>query len=225
MREVGGILPIGFFVRHLPKSDMAYEILSSSQMKDADAKTIQNFRTPGFTLMQKAGKSVAAAVMERFEKRPVLVLCGPGNNGGDGFIAADALKKKKWDVRVACSCFPETLSGDAARAADAWGGEVLSFEEVVLNGEEIVIDAIFGTGLSRPLDGAIADMLLMVREAGSSVIAVDVPTGLNSDTGACDPATPQADLTVTFFRKKYGHVLMPGMGCLRRSSCRGYWHS
>jgi hydroxyethylthiazole kinase-like uncharacterized protein yjeF len=203
--------PHWLFARHLPKSGMAYEILSSLQMTDADAKTVRDFRTPGFTLMQKAGKAVAAAAIERFEKRPVLVLCGPGNNGGDGFIAAEALKKKKWDVRIACSCFPETLSGDALRAADSWGGDVFQFADIELTGEELVIDAIFGTGLSRPLDGAIADILMMVRESGASVVAVDVPTGLNSDTGACDPATPQADLTVTFFRKKYGHMLMPGM--------------
>lgn len=192
---------------------MKTAILSSHQMKLAENKACTG-KTTSFLLMQRAGKAIADALTARYAKQPVLVLCGSGNNGGDGFIAAAALSKKKWPVTVACAVDPHDLQGDASRAAGGWSGEVIPFDEVELPEEGLIIDAVFGTGLARPVTGAIGDLLMSLRESECPVIAVDVPSGLYADTGECQPCTPQAELTVTFFRKKPAHILYPGkMAC------------
>ena len=106
---------------------MTHEILSSHQMKEAE-KAVCSGKTSLFTLMQRAGKAVADEIISRYEKQPVLVICGAGNNGGDGFIVASTLLKKKWDVTLACCVDIQDLQGDAARASDTWTGDVLSLD-------------------------------------------------------------------------------------------------
>jgi hydroxyethylthiazole kinase-like uncharacterized protein yjeF len=189
---------------------MALEILSSAQMKHSE-QIANRSGVDGFSLMKAAGKAVADEILARFSSSSVLVLCGPGNNGGDGFVVASLLKKKKWPVTLACAVPIYDLQGAAARASDLWKGPVLSFENLELPEGGIVVDAVFGTGLSRPIEGEIAEVLETVQQSDCTVIAVDMPSGLDGDTGECQGCTPQADVTVTFFRKKLGHVLMPGM--------------
>lgn len=186
------------------------EILTSAQMKHSEQIAKQS-GVDAFSLMKAAGKAVADEILARFSSSPVLVLCGPGNNGGDGFVVASLLKKKKWPVTLACAVPLYDLQGEAARAADLWKGPVLSFENLDLPEGGIVVDAVFGTGLSRPIEGDIAEVLETLQQSDCTVIAVDVPSGLDADTGQCQGCTPQADATITFFRKKLGHVLMPGM--------------
>lgn len=189
---------------------MSTEILSVDEMKQAE-QAAAGGKKSCYTLMQKAGRAVADSIRERYEKQKVLVLCGSGNNGGDGFIAASELRKKKWSVTVACRVEAVDLEGDAARAAAEWGEDVILFDQLKgLPEDGLVVDAVFGTGLTREITGDAQEILFRLQRCSCPVIAVDVPSGLDADTGDCQPCTPQADLTVTFFRKKIGHLLMPG---------------
>jgi NAD(P)H-hydrate epimerase len=139
------------------------------------------------------------------------VLCGPGNHGGDGFVAARHLTAAGWDVRVALLGERDALKGDAAEMAKRWDGAVVSLSPEVLNGAALVIDALFGAGLARPLEGRAAEVVSILDKSDLDVVAVDVPSGLHGDLGKpLGGVCVEADLTVTFFRKKPAHVLMPG---------------
>jgi hydroxyethylthiazole kinase-like uncharacterized protein yjeF len=187
---------------------MSHEILSSGQMAEAEQAAIKG-KVTGFVLMQRAGKAVVEEILSRYSKQPVFVLCGSGKNGGDGFVIASLLKKKNWPVTLACAVDSHDLQGDASRAAELWTGDVIAFDDVVMPESGLIVDAIFGSGLSRPIIGKTYDILMSLRESSCPVIAVDVPSGVYCDGGECEECTPQADLTVTFFRKKPAHVLLP----------------
>ncbi len=168
----------------------------------------------GAVLMENAGRAVAEAVRARWQPRPVAVLCGPGNNGGDGFVAARHLAEAGWPVRLALLGERAALKGDAAHHAKAWTGETLALAPAVLEEGALVIDALFGAGLARPLEGPARETILAVAAGAYPVVAVDVPSGLSGDTGqVVGDAVAPADLTVTFFRKKPGHLLLPGRSC------------
>lgn len=163
-------------------------LLTPAQMAAADAATIAA-GTPQGVLMERAGRAVRDGVVRNFAVRPVCVLAGPGNNGGDGRIAARLLAEACWPVEV--------FGLDALEAA-------------VFTPETLVLDALFGTGLARPLSGPVRSALQRARAAGSAVLAVDIPSGVDGATGAADPGTLPAERTVTFAAKKLGHVLHPG---------------
>jgi NAD(P)H-hydrate epimerase len=163
----------------------------------------------GVELMENAGAAVANAIQQRWTVRPVLVLCGPGNNGGDGFVAARLLQAAAWPVRVAALVPLSELRGDAADHAARWLGPVEAVAPAALEGAELVIDALFGAGLTRPLQGPAVQVLAEASARKLPIVAVDVPSGLMGDTGADLGAVP-ATLTVSFFRKKPGHLLQPG---------------
>ena len=183
-------------------------LLRVAQMAEADRLTIAA-GTPGVDLMRNAGAAVAREAMRRWSARPTVVLCGPGNNGGDGFVAASALAASGWKVRVASLGPRERLRGDAAYHAARWTGAVEALDPRVLDGAELIVDALFGSGLRGPLGADVAPTLAAVAERGLPVIAIDVPSGLKGDTGESLGARA-ADCTVTFTRKKPGHVLLPG---------------
>ncbi len=189
------------------------ELLTVAQMGEADRLAIAA-GTPGIQLMENAGGAIAAAIQERWSRRLVLVLCGPGNNGGDGWVVARLLAEAGWPVRLASLVEPERLHGDAKLAAGRWSGPIEPLSETVidalLDGDPLVVDALFGAGLARPVDGAAALALTAIAERGLESVAVDMPSGVEGDTGAVLGVAAPAALTVTFFRKKPGHVLMPG---------------
>jgi len=180
-------------------------------MGDADRVTRAS-GIDGFGLMEAAGSAVAVAVGARWPMRPVTVLCGPGNNGGDGFVAARHLEAAGWPVQLALLGSRDKLSGEAAHAASLWKGPLVPFSPESLEGAGIVIDAIFGAGLSRPLDGKALAMVESLKVRGIPVCAVDVPSGIDGASGIILGAAAPAALTVTFFRKKPGHLLYPGRG-------------
>jgi hydroxyethylthiazole kinase-like uncharacterized protein yjeF len=184
-------------------------LLTPAQMDEADRATEAN-GSNGVALMEAAGGAVAVAIGERWPMRPVTVLCGPGGNGGDGFVVARHLGAAGWPVKVALLGEREKLSGDAARAARIWNGELASFTPDSLDGAGVVVDAIFGAGLSRPLDGQAGILVEAMKARRIPMCAVDVPSGLDGATGSVRGAAAPADLTVTFFRKKPGHLLYPG---------------
>ena len=202
------------------------ELLSVAQMGRADALTIAS-GIPGTQLMARAGQSVFDALVTRWSVRPVLVLCGPGNNGGDGFVVARLLARAGWPVQVALFGQVSRLKGDALWAAQDWlahcRGRGLSEPQAVLPWADLtpaliaqvglVVDAVFGAGLARALPADCVAVFNQVRQTGVPVVAIDVPSGVWGDSGWSDPE-PQgalaADLTVTFFRKKPAHWLYPG---------------
>ena len=188
--------------------DPGVALLTTKEMGLADHLTVES-GISSTELMENAGRPVALAIMQRWTRRPVLVLCGPGSNGGDGFVAARHLAQAGWPVRIALLIPREQLHGDAAHHAARWRGPVEALTPATLDGAELLVDAIFGAGLSRPLEGAAAETLAVAAARKMTVVAVDVPSGLMGDTGA-NVGAISAALTVTCFRKKPGHVLEPG---------------
>ena len=184
-------------------------MLTSAEMAAVDRASVAA-GVRGADLMERAGAAVADAVVARWSKRSVIVLCGPGNNGGDGFVAARHLHRDGWMVRVASLGAGTDRSADAGHHANLWQGTVESFSPALLVDGGIVIDAIFGAGLSRPVDGDALVMIQAMIGAHSVVCAVDVPSGVDGATGEVRGAAAPAALTVTFFRKKPGHLLLPG---------------
>ncbi|MAU60641.1 MAG: bifunctional ADP-dependent NAD(P)H-hydrate dehydratase/NAD(P)H-hydrate epimerase [Parvibaculum sp.] len=185
------------------------ELLTVEEMGRADALTIGS-GTVGILLMENAGRAVAEAIVARFPQGPVSVLCGPGNNGGDGFVVARLLAEWGWPVTLFLLGPRDKLKGDAAEAADRWPGAVHPLGADAGKGASLVVDAIFGAGLSRDVDGLPADVIRRIGETGTPVVAVDMPTGIDGNTGRVRGAAFAASLTVTFFRAKPGHLLLPG---------------
>jgi hydroxyethylthiazole kinase-like uncharacterized protein yjeF len=182
-------------------------LLDVQQMNDADRLSIES-GVSEFELMAHAGAAVVKAIAARWTVRPVLVLCGPGNNGGDGFVAAQQLAEAGWPVRVAMLGTRDNLRGEAHRHAERWQGNVEDLDPLVLEGAELIVDALFGAGLSRALSGVALETLAAVDTGHAPMIAIDVPSGVMGDTGSVMGAV-RAELTVTFFRKKPGHLLLP----------------
>lgn len=188
--------------------DSRTALLTAGQMAQADRLTVAS-GISATALMENAGRPVAQAIRQRWTPRPVLVLCGPGSNGGDGFVAARRLAEADWPVRVALLLPCESLRGAAAHHAGLWHGPVEPLTPAALDGAELIVDAIFGAGLSRTLEGAAAQTLAEAAARKLPIVAVDVPSGLMGDTGA-DVGAVACVLTVTCFRKKPGHLLQPG---------------
>ncbi len=180
-------------------------LLTTAEMNEADRLTIAA-GTPGTVLMQNAGAAVTREILRRFPPCKVAVLCGPGNNGGDGFVVARLLAEAGWSVRVGLLGPRAALHGDAAHHAALWTGPVEALSSACLAGALLVVDAVFGSGLNRGLPADVAATLAAITVP---VVAVDVPSGVSGDTGTGEGAV-RAALTVTFFRKKPGHLLLPG---------------
>ena len=190
------------------------ELLTPGQMAMADRLTIES-GAPGIQLMERAGAAVAdeAARLARSAGR-IAVLCGPGNNGGDGFVAARLLKARGYSVRLALLGDRGALRGDAALAAERWGEGVGPASDLRLDDADLIIDALFGAGLDRDIVGAARDCVARINAFGGAgrrpVLAVDTPSGIDGATGAVRGVAVQATASVTFFRLKPGHLLLPG---------------
>jgi hydroxyethylthiazole kinase-like uncharacterized protein yjeF len=179
-----------------------------AQMAEADRLTIAE-GTSGVVLMQNAGEAVAEEIMQRWSPCRVCVMCGPGNNGGDGFVVARVLAAADWPVRVALLGSSDRLAGDAKTHAARWAGPVELLAPAAVADTDLVVDALFGSGLSRPLSENVVLTLAAAARRCIPLIAVDVPSGVMGDTGeSCGAVAAQC--TVTFTRKKPCHVLLPG---------------
>lgn len=185
------------------------DVLTTTEMERADRLTIAA-GTPGFALMMSAGQAVAETAMDLVEEGPIVVVAGRGNNGGDGFVAAAELAARGREVSVILLCERDSLQGDAALAAKGWKYPVLPFNPQALGKPALIIDALFGAGLNRPVKGDPLEMIAAINANGTPVLAVDLPSGINGTSGAVMGAAVQATETVTFFRKKPAHLLLPG---------------
>ena len=185
-------------------------VLTNAEMTQADRATIAG-GVAGIVLMENAGRAVADAVAGvRTAGHRVAVVAGPGNNGGDGFVAARLLTERGYAVQFLLVGELERLKGDAALAAEMWNGPVVAANPRALDGADIVVDALFGAGLDRPVEGVARSMIEAMNAQAAPVVAVDLPSGINGTSGAVMGAAVNAAQTVTFFRKKPGHLLMPG---------------
>jgi hydroxyethylthiazole kinase-like uncharacterized protein yjeF len=185
------------------------EVLTTAEMERADRLTIAA-GTPGFALMLSAGQAVAVAAMDLAEEGAILVIAGRGNNGGDGFVAAAELAARGREVSVILLCERDSLKGDAASAARGWKYPVLPFNPQAIGKPALIIDALFGAGLNRPVKGEPHEMIEAINANGAPVLAIDLPSGINGTTGAVMGAAIRATETVTFFRRKPAHLLLPG---------------
>jgi len=185
------------------------ELLTTAEMAEADRRAIA-LGVGGIALMENAGRAVADAVAARHPPGlRVAVVAGPGNNGGDGFVAARILAERGYRVRILLVGNRDRLKGDAALAAQRWQGPTTAAAPAALMPADVVIDAVFGAGLDRPAEG-VARAMIEAMNAAPCVYAVDLPSGINGTTGAVMGLAVNAAQTVTFFRRKVGHVLLPG---------------
>ncbi len=185
------------------------EVLTAAEMDRADQLTIAA-GTPGFALMLSAGQAVAEAAMDLVEEGPVVVVAGRGNNGGDGFVAAAELAARGREVSVILLCERDSLQGDAASAARGWKYPVLPFNPQAIGKPALIIDGLFGAGLNRAVKGEPHDMIEAINANGAPVLSVDLPSGIDGDGGAIMGIAVRATETVTFFRRKPAHLLLPG---------------
>jgi ADP-dependent NAD(P)H-hydrate dehydratase / NAD(P)H-hydrate epimerase len=185
------------------------ELLTTTEMTEADRLTIAG-GISGIDLMENVGRAVADAACRILQGRSVVVVAGPGNNGGDGFVAARILADRGHPTRVAFVGEISRLKGDAARAADRWHRPLGPAVPEAITKNDLVVDALLGAGLDREVEGLPRAMIAAMNAGTGPVIAVDLPSGINGTTGAVMGSAVFARHTVTFFRQKTGHLLMPG---------------
>jgi ADP-dependent NAD(P)H-hydrate dehydratase / NAD(P)H-hydrate epimerase len=187
-----------------------HALLTPAEMALADRLTIAG-GVPGSVLMERAGKAVADCVAARFPAPvEIAVVAGPGNNGGDGYVAARLLAERGYTARVLTVGDHTKLKGDAADAAARWTGSVEEAAPDKLSDAWVIVDALFGAGLDRAVEGHAREMIEAMNAAPAPVVAVDLPSGINGASGAAMGAAVEAIETVTFFRRKPGHLLLPG---------------
>lgn len=187
------------------------EVLDCAGMAKADAFAVRQ-GVASLVLMERAGEAVADAIMQRWAARPAAVLCGPGNNGGDGYVAARLLAEAGWPVTVFQLAAPADLQGDAASAAHQWNGAAQPLKAFSPDGFGLIVDALFGAGLSRPLEGDARSAVLAANSAPAVRVSVDVPSGIPGDCAQIGGDAFRAGLTVTFHRFKPAHLFEPARG-------------
>jgi len=183
-------------------------LLTPSEMARADALTIAGGKSE-IELMGNAGAEVGRFIVSNYRRSPVTILCGPGNNGGDGFVIGCYLRDRGWPVRLA-------LFGDRNKYAEAatfylerWGAAE-AYASDMIEDASLLVDALFGVGLDRPVSGSFVDIIRLANQMNLPIVSVDMPTGISGETGQVMGEAICADHSVTFFQKKPGHLLMPG---------------
>jgi NAD(P)H-hydrate epimerase len=188
-------------------------VVNSAEMRAAEQAYFAS-GNDSYALMRRAGAAVADAIMDAHtpDVGTVLVLCGPGNNGGDGFVIAELLRQARYDVRVASMRSIKDYQGDAATAAQEWGqgGSTISFDPAAFPRPALIVDALFGIGLDRKLEGKVVAVIDWVNRSGAVIWAVDMPSGISADDGRVLGSAIRASHTVTFGWAKAGHLLLPG---------------
>ncbi len=186
------------------------ELLTAEEMSRAE-KLAAEAGVSTLTMMENAGRAATEEVVRRFPRGSrVAVLCGPGNNGGDGFVCARYLRERGYQVRLALHGRRDDLKRDPKEMARRWDEAIEPFSVQCLEGAQVIVDAIYGTGLHEDVTGVVAQVIEEVTVRALPVVAIDVPTGIDATSGAVRGVAFKAVSTVTFFRRKTGHVLLPG---------------
>lgn len=199
-------------------------LLTADETRTVDRKAIES-GIAGAQLMERAGtalfnlivRSLSAATKadtdaSDVKRAKIVIACGPGNNGGDGFVAARLLHADGWQVSVALNGARDQLNGDARLMADLYEGPLVALDPKAFTSADVIIDALFGSGLNRPFNHPYTDVIEAINTANKPVISVDIPSGVNADTGAVMGSAVHANITVTFVTRNPGHVLFPGRG-------------
>lgn len=195
------------------------KVVTSKEMREIDMVTIEEYSISSAVLMERAGLSVALKVKELYPNKKILILCGSGNNGGDGLVAARNLHNWGFKVNAFLTADPKKLSSDALvqyKIARKFGLNIMPLNELLAHHSSLIthhcliVDAIFGTGLSRPVAGGLAEIFAFINNSEVPVMSVDMPSGISSDTGSILGEAIRADYTVTFGLPKRGHFLYPG---------------
>jgi ADP-dependent NAD(P)H-hydrate dehydratase / NAD(P)H-hydrate epimerase len=185
------------------------EILTPDEMRKLEQDAMARGLS-GYSLMERAGAAAAAEIMKRWTKREAVILCGPGNNGGDGFVVARHLADSGWPVTLLLAAEKHALKGDAASMARHWRGPVHPLAYTAMENTALIVDALFGTGLARPLGGDVATLVERLGKFRGPVIALDIPSGIDGTSGRTLGTAVKAVLTIAFCRKKPAHMLFPG---------------
>lgn len=192
------------------------ELYRPDQVAELDRRAIQEFGVPGATLMERAGGCAYGALREQWpERRHLVVLCGGGNNGGDGYVIAERARAEGCPVEVLYLTDPERLKGDAGTMAARFrdnGGVLRPFQGQLPAGAQLIVDAMLGTGLERPVEGRYLDAVQAINASHLPVVAVDIPSGLHGATGQVLGDAVNADLTPTFIGLKAGLLTADGPG-------------
>ena len=195
----------------LKKNVLNYAVLSCKNHKDLDKKTIKKF-IPGYKLMENAGEAIFKIIKKKFKKqKKIKILCGPGNNGGDGLVVAKLLKENSFrNVDLFCLVSKKKLKGDAKIAANKLNENLKSFNQFKTSSNELIIDGIFGSGLKKNISGNLKKVIEKINLEKPYCISIDIPSGINGDTGKIQGAALKSNDTITFTKKKPGHLLFPG---------------
>jgi ADP-dependent NAD(P)H-hydrate dehydratase / NAD(P)H-hydrate epimerase len=203
------------------------DLVTAAEMRTLDRLTIERYGTPGHVLMERAGRGATEALLAclprlRRAGRRAVIVAGKGNNGGDGFVIARLLRRRGVRTEVVLLGRAAAVGGDAARMLRAYRTGRAPLHEIedgahlgvlarALDGADVVVDAIFGTGLDKPVRGLHAEAIELINASGVPVFAVDIPSGLNADTGMPMGTAIQAEATATFGFAKLGQALYPGV--------------
>lgn len=195
-------------------ANLPLAVHTAAQLRALDRHAIEDLGIPGYTLMTSAGEAALTTLRSYWPAaQRILVLCGPGNNGGDGYVLARLARARRLDVRVIASADPQSLRGDAQRAWQdfvAAGGATSEWSDDCLDHAEVLVDAVFGIGLSRPVDPEMAARIQAINERQVPVLALDIPSGLDADTGRILGAAIHAERTLSFIGLKLGFYLGEG---------------
>jgi len=180
-------------------------------IKDIKKLEVREFKRRGnsFSLMKNAGTAVAKVILKSIKKQPIIVVCGPGNNGGDGFILAEYLRKKGYEVDVFC-LQKKYYKGDALKALNQLQIKSKSILDLKIKKKSVVIDCLFGTGISRKISGFLRKIIFKINKSKQKTISIDIPSGVHGDTGKVCGCAIKANETLALHAKKIGHTLYPG---------------
>jgi ADP-dependent NAD(P)H-hydrate dehydratase / NAD(P)H-hydrate epimerase len=199
-------------------STLPVAVHTAAQVRALDRHAIDDLQIPSYTLMTRAGEAALGALRSCWPSaQRIALVCGPGNNGGDGYVLARLAHEQRLEVVAIGLHEPARLQGDARRAHDdflAAGGTVGGWHADCLRGADVVVDAIFGVGLSRPVDGVAAAAIAAINHSDAHVLALDIPSGLHTDTGEILGEAVRAERTVTFIGLKLGFYLGEGPNCV-----------
>ena len=180
-------------------------------IKDIKKLEIQEFKRRGnsFSLMKSAGTAAAKIILKLIKKQPTIVVCGPGNNGGDGFVLSEHLRKKGYKVDVFC-LQKKYYKGDALKALNQLQIKSKNILDLKIKKKSVIIDCLFGTGISRNVSGFLRKVILKINKSKQKTISIDIPSGIHGDTGKVYGYAIRANVTLALHSKKTGHTLYPG---------------